>query len=72
MAKNKNTIILDNNYFSENNNRKDIIDAVTKAILDNGRELLLSDEELYLVVDEAVTNAMEHGNKWNPKKVFIL
>lgn len=28
----------------------------------------LSPEELYLVLDEAITNAIEHGNRWDPSK----
>ena len=42
----------------------EILDAVTKA----GIKLVLTIEELTLVIDEALTNAMEHGNHWNPQK----
>ena len=30
--------------------------------------IALTDEELYLVLDEALSNAMEHGNGWDEKK----
>lgn len=52
--------------------RKGIINTVIEKIQDRGLSTRISRDELYLVIDEAVTNAMEHGNRWDPqKKVFI-
>ena len=42
--------------------------AVIDAVKNEGISLLLSWEELTLVLDEALTNSMEHGNRWNPEK----
>jgi anti-sigma regulatory factor (Ser/Thr protein kinase) len=64
--------IFSNNYISEKSHRKEVIDSIFSVFKENGKKFDLSLEELYLIIDEAVTNAVEHGNKWDPgKKVFI-
>ncbi|HSV97416.1 MAG TPA: ATP-binding protein [Spirochaetota bacterium] len=52
--------------------RKGVVNAVIEKILENGLSTKLSRDELYLLIDEAVTNAMEHGNKWNPDKMVSV
>lgn len=46
--------------------------ALIKSIIDFFSKKRLSPTidqyEFYLVLDEAISNAMEHGNKWNPEK----
>ena len=68
MTMNKKIEIINQDFFSNNENRKEIIDTISSDLLKTGKKFALSDEELYLTIDEAVTNAMEHGNKWDPKK----
>ena len=54
-------------YPSSKMKRKKIIDTVVSIIRENAK-LAIKDHELYLIVDEAISNAMEHGNLWNPNK----
>jgi two-component sensor histidine kinase len=55
-------------YPTSRDNRKNIIDEVIDKIKADNILLFISDEELYLVIDEALTNAMEHGNRWDAGK----
>jgi anti-sigma regulatory factor (Ser/Thr protein kinase) len=68
----KTKTFLINNYYTSTESRVKILTEVRNAV---GRGCLvpaISGEELTLIVDEAVTNAMEHGNQWNSeKKVFV-
>jgi len=52
--------------------RKGIVNAVIENIQAKGLATRLSRDELYLIIDEAVTNAMEHGNKWDPEKMVSV
>ncbi len=52
--------------------RKGIVNAVIEKIQEKGLSTRLSGDELYLIIDEAVTNAMEHGNKWDPEKKVLI
>jgi anti-sigma regulatory factor (Ser/Thr protein kinase) len=52
--------------------RKEIVDRLTCKISDSGIGLAIQAEDLYLILDEAVTNAMEHGNKWDPEKKIVI
>lgn len=55
-------------YPTQRGSRNRIIEDIISKIGKNGINLTLSKDELYLVIDEALTNAMEHGNGWNPDK----
>ena len=61
--------IMDKSFPSRKKERKAVIEEIIFLINKKGYKLSLNDDELYLVIDEALTNAMEHGNLWNPKKV---
>jgi anti-sigma regulatory factor (Ser/Thr protein kinase) len=52
--------------------RKGIVNTVIDNIQANGLSTKLTRDELYLVIDEAVTNAMEHGNKWDRGKMVSI
>lgn len=65
--------LLDEHFSSLKESRKEILDLLITRIDDSGVSICLSYEELFLALDEAVTNAMEHGNKWDSaKKVRII
>ncbi|TFH43355.1 MAG: ATP-binding protein [Chrysiogenales bacterium] len=68
MVKQKKTNILDESYPSDLGNRKDIIDSICTQIAADNIAMAITTEELYLSLDEAITNAMEHGNRWNNNK----
>jgi len=48
--------------------RKDIVDRIFNEVSGSRHPVALNNEELYLIIDEAVTNAMEHGNHWDAGK----
>ena len=48
--------------------RKSIIDDIMNQLTINKVYVALDNLELYLVIDEAITNAMEHGNVWDHNK----
>lgn len=73
MIQEEKTILLHKNFSSAKNLRKNAVDAIVEAIKESTLTVNLSPEELYLAIDEAVTNAMEHGNRWNPdKQIHVL
>lgn len=60
-------LILSTKYTSEKDNQKVIIDSLCSAIgLVPGSNR--HSDDVYLAIDEAITNAMEHGNRWSRKK----
>jgi anti-sigma regulatory factor (Ser/Thr protein kinase) len=64
--------LLTNNYMTSSESRVRILDEVKAAVL-RGRVIpQISGEELTLIVDEAVTNAMEHGNRWDDQKTVSV
>ena len=48
--------------------RKSIVDDIINQLTKNKVKVQLDNLELYLIIDEAITNAMEHGNRWDPNK----
>ena len=68
MVRQQSTSILNELYPSDLKKRKDIIEALCNTITSSGIGLEITAEELYLSLDEAITNAMEHGNHWDPRK----
>jgi len=48
--------------------RKSIVDDIIIELAKNKVQVKLDNLELYLIIDEALTNAMEHGNKWDQNK----
>ena len=52
--------------------RKKIIDIIINKINETPVSINIKNHELYLIIDEAVSNAMEHGNNWNPYKNVII
>jgi serine/threonine-protein kinase RsbW len=70
MVRQESTLILNELYPSDPKKRKDIIEALCKTISSSGIDLEVTPEEIYLSLDEAMTNAMEHGNRWDPRKTI--
>jgi len=64
--------ILNLSHPSIKNRKKDIVDIIIKAIRRREIQASLNENEMHLLIDEALTNAMEHGNNWNPKKVINI
>lgn len=52
-----------------------VIETIINRIKKHNISVKLKQDEIYLVLDEALTNAMEHGNRWDPEKsvsVFVI
>lgn len=65
--------ILSISFPSSRETRSEAVGAVVGAITGAGLSTVIDRRELHLVIDEAVTNAMEHGNGWDPaKKVTVV
>jgi len=70
MARQEKTYILNESFPSDQNKRKEIIDSLCYKIVKSPVRMAITPEELYLSLDEAITNAMEHGNKWDIHKTI--
>ncbi len=68
MTSNGIKIFFDETFDSKRQDRKKVVDTIVESVKSQGFEITLSPEEFYLTIDEAVTNGMEHGNKWDPNK----
>lgn len=72
IAMEKNDVIFGETVKTTNDNRIKLIeDAI--AFIENRKFLVKIDHyEFYLILDEAISNAMEHGNHWNLEKHVYL
>jgi anti-sigma regulatory factor (Ser/Thr protein kinase) len=61
-------IIINDRFPSALSNKNNIIETIIGRIKDNSDSAKIDFEELFLIIDEALTNAMEHGNHWDPHK----
>ncbi len=68
MTAEKMNIILDDYFASDRNNRRHTVDRISETVTESGTPISITSDELYLLLDEAITNAMEHGNHWDPGK----
>ena len=68
LAQETSKTLLVNHYNTASESRLQILDEVRSAVLSARILMSISAEELTLILDEAVTNAMEHGNRWNESK----
>ncbi len=66
------SLILSEQYHSDKNTKKSSVDSVFDAIMLSDASLGIGEDELYLVIDEAMTNAMEHGNRWDPSLTITV
>ncbi len=60
--------IINVTYSSNKANRSIILNSIFRSIKETSIPIKIRQNELFLVIDEALTNAMEHGNHWDPKK----
>lgn len=72
MGQQKKHYILNESFPSDQNKRKEIIDSLCQKIVESPIHMDITPEELYLSLDEAITNAMEHGNKWDSRKMITV
>jgi serine/threonine-protein kinase RsbW len=72
VVRTKKRILMKENYNSSLDERVKILSQVNTILKNNSILPKITENELVLVVDEAVTNAMEHGNKWDSQKKVHL
>lgn len=65
-------IVYSNKFLSERDNKKTIISSIRKQLNNIDAEIDIDDFDLNLILDEAVVNAMEHGNSWDPEKNVLV
>ena len=68
MEKSRN-VIIDDSFPSIPGNQNQIIDIIINRIKEFSVSIMIDYDELYLIIDEALSNAMEHGNHWDPHKL---
>lgn len=68
----KKIVLLNERFGSSLDERVRVLSLVNTILKDNGIIPKISAIELALIVDEAVTNAMEHGNNWDSQKSIHL
>lgn len=58
---------------TKKDNINDIIRSITHEIFLISSRFAMPAESIRLVLNEAISNAMEHGNHWNPeKKISVI
>jgi anti-sigma regulatory factor (Ser/Thr protein kinase) len=67
-----NNLIFSKSVKTENDARLKLIDEVIDFTKKLNLDLKLDRYEYYLVLDEAITNSMEHGNRWKADKSIHL
>ncbi len=65
-------IIFKKEFPTEKNKKDEVIDSIFTDINNLSGKLLLPHESLRLILDEAIINAMEHGNRWDPEKKITV
>lgn len=61
-------IVYNSTFISEKCNKTAIISSIRKQLREIEGTIDIDDFDLNLILDEAVVNAMEHGNSWDPGK----
>lgn len=64
----KGSLLWQSSFPTLNENRLKTIGEIKRALKKESIKIALSDYEFLLILDEAITNSMEHGHRWNKKK----
>lgn len=65
-------IIFENKFPTEKNCKERIIKTVKDSLFSMQFTPQIDEKDFNLILDEAIINAMEHGNRWNPDKEVII
>ncbi len=65
-------MLIDESISTGSVNNAGIIAKITGKICETGKDLSISNDELTLVIDEAITNAIVHGNCWDSGKCINI
>lgn len=69
METNCSNVILSEKFPSIISNKDHIIDIILNKLKDYEFTDKIDYDEFILLLDESITNAMEHGNQWDPSKL---
>lgn len=72
MTELNNFIILNISYPTKKINIHDIVDLIYDKLKELKKKIEIKEDELFLTIDEAVTNAIDHGNKWDSSKKISI
>ena len=65
-------IIFENTFPTEKNCKERIIKIIKDSLFNMQLTPQIDEKDLNLILDEAIINAMEHGNRWNPDKEVMI
>lgn len=65
-------IIFENTFPTEKNCKERIIKIIKDSLLNMQLIPQIDEKDFNLILDEAIINAMEHGNRWNPDKEVMI
>ena len=65
-------IILENSFPTEKSCKERIIRIIKESLLNLQIVPQIDEKDFNLILDEAIINAMEHGNRWNPEKEIMI
>lgn len=65
-------IIFQDNFPTEKNCKELIISIIIEALSKIKGKPVIDANDLNLILDEALINAMEHGNRWDPSKEIMI
>jgi anti-sigma regulatory factor (Ser/Thr protein kinase) len=68
----KGQLLFQSIFFTSFESRIAAIESAKKALGERNLKVTLTDFEFFLILDEAITNALEHGNGWDGKKKFTV
>lgn len=65
-------IIFENKFPTEKKCKERIIKLIKESLFNLQFTPQIDEKDFNLILDEAIINAMEHGNRWNPDKEIII
>lgn len=65
-------IIFQDNFPTEKNCKELIINLIKDSLSKIEGKTEIDENDLNLILDEALINAMEHGNRWDPEKDIMI
>lgn len=72
ISKSKSIVIFEETVKTTNDNRIKLIEETIQFCEEKNIRVTMDHYEFYLVLDEAVSNAMEHGNRWVVDKLVSV
>jgi anti-sigma regulatory factor (Ser/Thr protein kinase) len=65
-------MLLSRRYHTQDINTPEIVKGIINELAESGRSPELDFDELLIIIEEALTNAIEHGNRWDNSKMISV